>query len=96
MFLCAYRCMAAVQGRALILTVLCMYTHIQVVSTRALPSLPAAPECAQTELQVSFIAPKSGIGETKENHISLCLPKQGHATTAVQRAEGMGSHPPQL
>lgn len=50
MFLCAYRCMAAVQGRALIFTVLCIYTHIQVVSTRALPSLPAAPECAQTEL----------------------------------------------
>lgn len=78
--------MGAVQGRALISMVLYTYIH-----TDGICHSPAQPPCCSQALllqcvhcqnytdyhppQVSLIAPKSGVGESKENHISLYLPK---------------------
>lgn len=95
--------MAAVQGRALIFTVLCIYIYTYrwylpepCPASLLLQSVHRQNYTDYHLSQVSFIAPKSGMGETNENHISLCLPKQGHPTAAVQGAGGIGSHPPQL
>lgn len=64
-----------------------MHVNAQTVSALALPSLPTAPKltyipvCAQTVLHslsspgVSVTVLQVRSGETKENHISLCLPK---------------------
>lgn len=85
-FLYAYMYLGAVQGRALVFTVLHAYIH-----TGGVCHSPAQPPCCSLAHlfqcvhgqnytayhlpQVSFIAPKPGMGETKENHISLYLPK---------------------
>lgn len=99
--------MGAVQGRAPIFVVLYTCTHTNDICH----SLAQPPCCSQAHLfqcvhsqnytgydppQLSPVAPKSGMGETKENHISLYLPKQGRSAAAVQGAGGKGSHPPQL
>lgn len=82
-----------------------MHVNARMVSAIALPSLPTAPKltyipvCAQTVLHslsspgVSVTVPQVRSGETKENHISLCLPKWGHPIAAPQGVRGKRQPP---
>lgn len=82
-----------------------MHVNAQMVSAIALPSLPTAPKltyipvCAQTVLHslslpgVSVTVLQVRSGETKENHISLCLPKWGHPIAAPQGVRGKRQSP---